>query len=116
VLAATLESMREAKPLPRRQSVRLVPSFDPYVIAFYKDRSYLLAPELKPRVYRKGAWVSPVVLANGRMAGVWSHEKKRAGVSVDVDLFDSGGDDLEDGIEAETARLREFLAAPSQTE
>ena len=36
----------------------------------------LLDPEHKARVYRNQGWISPVLLVNGRMEGVWRHDRQ----------------------------------------
>ena len=88
--------------------VRLLPAFDPYTIAFYPDSRYL-DPDKKDRVYRKGAWITPVVLVNGRIEGLWEHGKKSSGTTVSVEMFQPPGPEVRHGIEAEVERLGTFL-------
>jgi hypothetical protein len=84
MLAAHVRELRE---LPPRRSVRLLPAFDQYVIgaSFHAER--LLPGDLRSRVYRLQGWISPVLLVNGRMEGVWRHEIKGSRVEVIIEPF-----------------------------
>jgi hypothetical protein len=68
------------------RSVRLLPAFDAYVVAC-RPRERLVPDELAGRVYRPQGWISPVVLVDGRIAGVWRHEKRRGAIELDVEPF-----------------------------
>ena len=110
-LAATLPDLQQQ---PAPTVVRLLPHFDPYVIAAHTYRRFLVADEFKPRVYRTAGWVSPVVLAAGRIAGVWQYEKARDHVQVRADLWAPLTAALRQGLEAEVARLGAYLDAPAE--
>ena len=47
----------------------------------------LLPGNLRRRVYRPQGWISPVLLVNGRMQGVWHHEIKGSRVEVAIEPF-----------------------------
>lgn len=49
--------------------MRLLPAFDPYVVAASCHAASLLPGDLRHRVYRPQGWLSPVLLVNGRMEG-----------------------------------------------
>jgi hypothetical protein len=96
--------------LPEKASVNLLPNFDTYMIAAQHHRRHLLPDEsLMPRVYRTGGWISPVVLVDGRVAGVWEHEQNRQQITVTVELFAPASAAVKKGIEAEAKRLGVFL-------
>ena len=78
---------RNAGDLPLLRSVRLLPAFDQYVIGASWHAEHLLPGDLRPRVYRPQGWVSPVLLVNGRMEGVWRHEIKGSRVEVLIEPF-----------------------------
>ncbi len=59
-----------------RLGVRLLPGFDGYVLG-HRTRSHLVDEAFRGRVYRPQGWVSPTVLVNGRIEGVWSHRRWR---------------------------------------
>jgi uncharacterized protein YcaQ len=96
---------------PKGTMVKLLPNFDTYVIAALHHRRHLLPDEkFMPRVYRTaGGWISPVVLVNGMMAGVWEYEQKRSTVTVTVELFEDVGDEVKNGIEGESKHLSALL-------
>ena len=90
-------------------AVRLLPAFDHYVVAAPRDADAVLAREHRARVYRPQGWLSPVLLVDGRIAGVWSHEVKGARVMIAVEPFAPIGPDVRAGVEAEGERLAAFL-------
>ncbi|MET0835279.1 MAG: winged helix DNA-binding domain-containing protein [Thermoleophilaceae bacterium] len=78
------EAARLAKPA---NVARLLPGFDQWVIGASRTAPALLDPGHKARVYRPQGWVSPVLLVNGRMEGVWKHERKAGRILVEVEPF-----------------------------
>ena len=52
-------------------SVHLLPYFDVYLLA-HGFKEHFLKPQFYKRVYRNQGSISPVVLINGEIAGVWS--------------------------------------------
>ena len=67
--------------------MRLLPAFDQYVIGASYHAKHLLPGDLRGRVYRPQGWVSPVLLVNGRMDGVWRHEIKGTRLDVTIEPF-----------------------------
>jgi uncharacterized protein YcaQ len=84
MLSAHVREMRETPP---DRAVRLLPGFDQYVIAASCHAERLLPGDLRSRVYRPQGWVSPVLLVNGRMHGVWRHEIKGSRVELVIEPF-----------------------------
>jgi hypothetical protein len=78
---------RELPNLPKERSVRLLPGFDQYVVAASHHAAHLLPGDLRSRVYRPQGWISPVLLVNGRMDGVWRHEVKGSRIEVVIEPF-----------------------------
>lgn len=109
VLATTLEQLQAPAGPP---AVRLLPNFDTYVIGLSPQAGYLIPAGFKPRIHRQAGWVSPVVLIDGRMAGVWEYEKKPARVVVRVDLFAPVAAAIREQITAEAEALSTFLGVP----
>jgi uncharacterized protein YcaQ len=81
---------RDISPLERagleRVSVRLLPFFDSFLLGL-KDKGHLVDAAHYKQVYRPQGWLAPVVLIDGRAAGVWSHERKGRTVSIRVEAF-----------------------------
>lgn len=110
-LTETLDALAAHESMP---SVRLLPYFDPYVISAARHSQYILDAEHKAKVYRAQGWISPVVLVNGQIAGVWEHAVKRGKVTVTVSLFDKMSKAVQRGAEEEVARLGTFLGVESE--
>jgi hypothetical protein len=66
--------------------VRLLPIFDSYLLA-HREKDHLLSAEHYKRVYRNQGWISPVVLVDGAIAGVWSHKLQNKKLFVVIDPF-----------------------------
>lgn len=104
VLAGDAELLRSLDP-PR--SVHLLPNFDLYTL-HYRPREAFLPPGIYDRVFRTAGWITPVVLYDGAVAGVW----ERKGRTLRVELFVRETKRLRAGIEREVERLAGFLELP----
>jgi hypothetical protein len=89
--------------------VALLPAFDQYVVAAPREESGVLAAEPRPRVYRPQGWLSPVLLVDGRIAGVWKHERSAGTLVVRIEAFDDPGAEVRAGAEAQAQRLLGYL-------
>jgi len=106
MLAGDVESAAAAEPTG---VVRLLPAFDHYVVAAPRDRDAVLPSDQRARVYRPQGWLSPVLLVDGRMAGVWAHERKGDRLVVAVEPFGRLARAERAAVEAEAAALAAFL-------
>jgi Winged helix DNA-binding domain len=106
VLAADAEALRSAEPAG---AVRLLPAFDPYVVAAPRGDDDVVDPADRERVYRPQARLSPVLLVDGRMAGVWSHDRTGARLIVEVEPFGRVTRAERAGLETEAEALARFL-------
>jgi hypothetical protein len=93
--------------------LRLLPCFDPWVLG-HADKNQLVDARHYKRIFRSAAWVAPVVLLNGRAAGVWSHKRQGKHLAVTVEPFEKFSKAVRSLIEAEAARLGEFLELPAR--
>jgi hypothetical protein len=89
--------------------VRLLPAFDHYVVAAPRDREAVLPEALKSRVYRSQGWLSPVLLVDGRMEGLWRHERKGGRLIVEIEPFAEQPEWVRRATEEEAERLTRFL-------
>jgi len=106
VLVADLDELRHAEPV---RSVRLLPAFDQYVVAATKHAARLMPGDFTDRVYRAQGWLSPVLLVDGWMAGVWSHERRGDRVRVRLEPFGELPERVHRAAVAEAERLAAFL-------
>lgn len=65
-------------------TVRLLPAFDQYVLGPGTNAAEVVPAQHRGDVSRTGGWISPVVVAAGRVVGVWEVKDD----AVDVRLFD----------------------------
>jgi hypothetical protein len=103
------EHVQEAEWAKRTGVVRLLPAFDHYVVAAPRDREAVLPGALKGRVYRPQGWLSPVLLVDGRMEGVWRHERKGERLAVRIEPFGEQPVWVRRAAEGEAERLSRFL-------
>jgi len=109
-LRSDLPVLRRAPPRP---GIRLLPSFDEYLLG-HKDKGHLVDPAHYKRVYRKAGWLSPVVLVDGRVAGVWSAAKSRGRLTITVEPFRRLGREIRDGVAAEADDVGRFFGLAAE--
>jgi len=56
--------------------VRLLAHFDPYLLG-HRDKAALIDRGRYKRVFRTAGWIAPVLLVDGRIAGVWEPARTR---------------------------------------
>jgi hypothetical protein len=108
LLAADAEAAAAAEP---DGAVRLLPAFDQYVVAAPRGDDEVVPAEQRARVYRPQGWLSPVLLVDGRMAGVWSHELAGDRLVVEIEPFARLSRTIKAGAEAEAEALAGFLGS-----
>jgi hypothetical protein len=89
--------------------VRLLPLFDPYTVAVRRNGQRPLSGPDKDLVYRKAGWISPVLLVDGELAGVWEHTEDRGRLRVDVKPFGPFSPTVPALATAEAERLAAYL-------
>ncbi len=110
LLAADLDALTAAS---KPTSVRLLPAFDPYVVGF-RPRQLFVEAEHGPRVFRRQAWFSPVVLVNGRAAGIWERERRGNAFEIRIEPFARLNPATRRTLSHEVDRLADFLDAPAE--
>lgn len=80
-LAEDEETLREASMPPGH--ITALPLFDPYLLAHH-DTDPIVPGRHRALVYRTAGWITAVILREGRLAAVWSHEKRGDGWRVTV--------------------------------
>jgi len=95
-------------------AVRLLPSFDPYLLG-HREKAHLVDRQHYKKVFRKAGWLSPVVLNRGRVCGTWSSRRRGKRMVVTVDPFRRFSLALRTQIEAEVEDLGRFLGGAGET-
>ena len=88
----------------------LLPAFDTFLLA-HAAKDHLVEPRFYKRVYRNQGWLSPVVVAGGRVVAVWFLEQRAKAFTVDVRPFGTLDKAIRSGIASEAAALGTFLGA-----
>jgi hypothetical protein len=104
-LRSSLESMES---LSASGVVRLLPMFDAYTHGLL-DYDPLLPSAFRSLVFRPQAWISAVVLVDGRIRGVWEHKIKSSSTLVTIRMFTSPTARVREAIVTEAERLQAFL-------
>jgi winged helix DNA-binding protein len=97
---------------PLRGHVRLVPAFDTYVLAPHSHRPHAWPEGLHDRISRKAGWITPALLVDGRVAGVWSHERRGQAVAVEIEAFAPVSKRTRAAAEAHARSYETLLGAP----
>jgi hypothetical protein len=111
VLAADLDDLLAAE---RPRAARLVPLFDQYVVNSNRGVEALLPQAEKARVFRQAGWISPAVLVDGAIAGVWRHERRGARLEVAIEPFAKLPRWAVAQVEAEAERLAGYLGGDAE--
>jgi len=106
ILREDLAPLRAAR--TRRPSVRLLPYFDSFLMGHDK-RGHLIGTKHYKRVYRPAGWISSVVLVDGRVAGLWSYERKGETLRIEAVGFRPLPKAVREGVEAEAADVARFF-------
>jgi uncharacterized protein YcaQ len=106
MLAADVADAAAAEPAG---TVNLLPAFDQYVVAAPRAESPVLAAEHRDLVYRRQGWLSPVLLVDGRIRGVWRHERKGGFVGVTLTPFQDVGAEVREAAGREAQRLAAYF-------
>jgi len=106
ILKKDLDEIRKSR--IEDHHVRLLPNFDVYLLA-HSEKDHLVSPQFYKRVFRNQGWISPVVLLNGRVIGMWSIDRKGKGIALQVEPFENFPRAVRAGIEEEAASLAKFL-------
>lgn len=94
-----------------QNSVHLLPYFDVYLLA-HRFKEHFLKAEFYKRVYRNQGWISPVVLINGEIAGVWSYKLSRKAIEIEVELFTRAGSRTLKQIKNRASELADLFQCP----
>ncbi len=65
----------------------LLGPFDPLTVGLGR-RGWFLPPDHTERVSRTAGWISPVVLVDGRAAGIWTSHRAGGQLELTIELFD----------------------------
>lgn len=102
--------LRETQERAGAPIVRLLPSFDTYLLG-YKDRSLVVASRYAKHIHPGGGVLHPAVVVDGQACGTWRLDRRSARLDVVVQPFETLAHAAREGLESEVAGLGEFLGA-----
>jgi len=88
--------------------VRLLPSFDPYLLG-YRSRDLTVPQQYAKRIHPGGGVIRPVLLVDGIAAGTWRLKRTRDGYAIHVEPFTELTGDVTHALEGEVRDLGRFL-------
>ena len=88
--------------------VRLLPHFDIFLLE-HKEKNHIVDEAYYKQVFKKAAWIAPVLLCDGRAVGTWKQKRTSKKVTVTAEPFDTLTKSQIDDIEAETQRLGDYF-------
>jgi hypothetical protein len=101
----SLRGSRSAEP---EGVVRLLPAFDEFLLG-WRDRSLTASAAAWKRINRGGGWIHPVVLDDGRGAGVWRREQDGNETQIVFEPFGTTPARLWRSIEEEAIDIGRFM-------
>lgn len=99
---ALLNTQADSRPL------RLLPNFDVFLLG-HKDKRHIVDEAHYKQVFKKAAWISPVLLYDGRAIGTWKQKRTSNKINVIIEPFGSLTKSQIENIETETLRLGEYF-------
>jgi len=101
----------QAEPLPSPH-VCMLPTFDTYLQA-HREREHV-DTAYHEHIYRIAGWVSSTLLIDGRVAGVWSYERRKNQLEVTIEPFVKLSQAIRTKIKEHAADLGRFFDLPSR--
>jgi hypothetical protein len=93
---------------PPAQVVRLLPSFDTYLLG-YQNRDLVVPPQYAKLINAGGGMLHPTLLADGRALGTWRSKRQKDHLEVQVEAFEPLPPEISAGVETEVSDLARFL-------
>lgn len=109
--ADELAAVPDAPAGPADQHVVLLPGFDPWVIAPRSHRARAVPADRVSEVSRTAGWISPVLVVDGAVAGVWEHERRGDELAISIRPFAPLPRPVRDAAREHAARYAALLGA-----
>ena len=82
------------------------------MLAPHGHRRHVWPEGLHGRISRAAGWITPTVVVDGRIAGVWSIERYPSSAAIDMEMFGAPSKALRSKIEAEARSYETLLETP----
>ncbi len=97
----------------KSQPLRLLPHFDSFLLG-HKEKSHIVEEAHYKRVFKKAAWIAPILLKDGVAIGIWKQTRTSKKVTVTAEPFEIFTKSQLEDLEAETQRLGAFFDLDSE--
>lgn len=101
------------RPARPRGEVRLLPLFDPYLLA-HAEKDHLLEALHYKRVYRNQGWISSVVLLDGKIVATWSYRLERSKIILEIQPFQKLSKPVRSEVEQQAENLAAFFGKEAE--
>jgi hypothetical protein len=101
-LDALLKTQADSTP------IRLLPHFDIFLLG-HKDKTHIVDEAHYKQVFKKAAWIDPILLSDGRAIGVWKQKRTSKKVTVTIEPFITLSKTQINDIEAEAQCLGDYF-------
>jgi Winged helix DNA-binding domain len=108
--AARLGGGEVPRDLPKEPIVRLLGSFDPYLLG-YRGRDLAVAPEHARRILPGGGVLRPTAIVDGRAVAVWRQQKRGNRLHISLEPFEELDAEIARRLEADAQDLARFVDA-----
>ena len=103
------EHVAQAQASEPSRMLRLLPAFDPYVAGAPRAGHGIFPVERRSEIYRQAGWLTPVIVVDGVIAGVFRQERKGARLEVALQPFEPLPKWARAAAEAEAERIAGWL-------
>lgn len=96
------------KPKSRKSLIYLLPAFDEFIIG-YKNRLSITPNENYSKAISKNGMFYPVIIINGKTAGLWKRVIKKDKIIIEAQLFEQPNSSINKQIIDESKKIGKFL-------
>jgi hypothetical protein len=97
-----------SSPVKKQSAVYLLPAFDEYIIS-YKDRTAILSAENTKTAISNNGIFWPVIIINGKAAGVWKRTIKKDKPVIETEFFTAPPKTIKKSLEKAEKAYRDYL-------
>ncbi len=106
ILQDDLNKLLETQIEPR--PVRLLPNFDIFLLG-HKDKSHIVDESHYNLVFKKAAWIAPVLLQEGKVIGTWNQKRTTKKINLIIEPFNPLSKSQLDDVSLDAIRLADFF-------
>ncbi len=108
ILKEDLETIQSST---KQGIVKLLPLFDVFTLSLPRksELAPILPVHLHKKIFRPQGWVTPVVIVDGYIKGIWDHVIKGDSIVVTVEPFENINSNSKDNIVGEAKKISQYF-------